>query len=620
MAPARSRHDDGWTWEGAAGLQRQGARFLTAAVIAGLGVAAIWAPSAALEDVRFRTPGATPDLADALRAASLLRDVEQTTDDIQELLATMRAEYGRLLSVLYAEGHFDGTISITADGREAATIPPLDPPADIERITVTVEPGPLYSFGEARIGPLAPATELPEGYAAGATAGTAVIRDAAEAAVAGWREAGHPKAEPGDERIVARHGVDRLDASIAIQPGPLARLGQLRFAGGDTVRPERLRAIAGWPAGRVFDPDLLARTATRLRRTGTFRSVALTEAETLDAQNRLDVTAQLVPEAPRRFGFGAEFDTVEGLTLSAYWLHRNLFRGAERLRVEGEVSGVGGSTGGTDYAVNLTFGRPATIKSDTDLYVVAGIERLNEPDYTSDTATLGAGFLRRVGDNLTLEAGTALKFSRETDDRGETDYALLTFPLGAEYDRREDPLNPVGGYYVKLDVTPFVGLNDDTGTGGRLTFDGRGYYGVGAEDRFVVAGRLQFGSIAGADLVEVPNDYRFYSGGGGTVRGQSYQSLGVMIDGADSGGASFLGASAELRAGVTEKIQLVGFYDYGMIGEEAFPGRDADSHSGAGLGLRYLTRIGPIRLDVAMPTSGKSGDDFQIYVGIGQAF
>ena len=410
---------------------------------------------------------------------------------------------------------------------------------------------------------------------------------------------------------------------MEVVPGPRARLGQLRF-GGDAaqVREERLRAIAGWPRGRTYDPDLLQRTATRLRRTGTFRSVALTEAEMLRDGTWLDVTAQLVAEAPRRFGFGAELDTVEGLGLNAYWMHRNLFRGAERLRIEGGVAGIGGGTGGTDYNVNLTFGRPATLKSDTDLYVVAGVERLNEPNFTSTSVNLGAGFLRRVGDNLILEAGAAIDLSRESDDTGDTDYALFTLPLGAEYDRRRpDGMNPVGGYYANLDVTPFAGLNEQSGTGARLTFDARGYRGFGADERFIVAARLQYGGILGAELTEVPNDYRFYSGGGGTVRGQDYQSLGVVLDGdVESGGASFAGLSAELRAGITEKIQIVGFYDVGLVGEEAFPGSESESHAGAGLGLRYLTRIGPIRLDVAVPVEGDSNNDFQIYVGIGQAF
>lgn len=137
-----------------------------------------------------------------------------------------------------------------------------------------------------------------------------------------------------------------------------------------------------------------------------------------------------------------------------------------------------------------------------------------------------------------------------------------------------------------------------------------------------LAFRGQLGSVAGPDLSEAPADYLFYSGGGGSVRGQPYQTLGVELPSGDTvGGRSFVGLSAEARVALTEKIGVVGFADAGYIGSEEFYDGSGTWHSGAGLGLRYATGIGPIRLDVAVPTSGPEVDeDFQVYIGIGQAF
>lgn len=105
------------------------------------------------------------------------------------------------------------------------------------------------------------------------------------------------------------------------------------------------------------------------------------------------------------------------------------------------------------------------------------------------------------------------------------------------------------------------------------------------------------------------------------MRGHSYQSLGVTVDGDDTGGRSFLGVQAEARVAITDKIGVVGFYDWGQVGVDSMPGSEGDSHSGAGLGLRYDTPVGPIRLDVAAPVSGPDDDsDVKIYIGIGQAF
>ena len=130
------------------------------------------------------------------------------------------------------------------------------------------------------------------------------------------------------------------------------------------------------------------------------------------------------------------------------------------------------------------------------------------------------------------------------------------------------------------------------------------------------------GSVYGPQLSQAPADYLFYSGGGGTVRGQPYQSLGVSLGGGNVvGGRSFLGLSAEARLKMTDKIGIVGFVDAGYIGAEQFYDGSGQVHSGAGLGLRYATGIGPIRLDVGVPTSGPAtGENFQVYIGIGQSF
>ncbi|MFB1023823.1 MAG: BamA/TamA family outer membrane protein, partial [Octadecabacter sp.] len=134
--------------------------------------------------------------------------------------------------------------------------------------------------------------------------------------------------------------------------------------------------------------------------------------------------------------------------------------------------------------------------------------------------------------------------------------------------------------------------------------------------------RGQIGSILGADAADVPASYLFYSGGGGTVRGQPRQSLAVDLGGGNEiGGTSFFGAQFEARVDVTDTIGVVGFYDTGFVGTDAIPFENGDWHAGAGLGLRYDTGIGPIRLDLATPASGdEAGQRIEVYIGIGQSF
>ena len=590
------------------------------AVFSGLLGLALSGPSAALDRIDLFAVGASGPLRDRLANASLLAAaVRDRVTDPQALVAAARAEYAQLLEALYAEGHFGPEISVTIDGREAAAIPPFEEPKRISVIRVLVRPGPVFRFDEARATPLAPGTMLPEAFRRGEIARTGTLIDAAGAAVDGWEARGHPKADVGGQDLAVRHADSEMDARIFLDPGPQLSFGALTAPGTENVRPRAIRRIIGWPEGALVTPDAQRQVAERLRRTGAFRSVVLRENDIPNPDGTLDHELLLVEEKPRRFGFGGELSTEEGLSLSAYWMHRNLTGGAERLRFDGEVAGIGGQTGGVDYDVSARFERPGTFFVDTDLFVELGYARLSEPDFTSNVIEGGVGLKRIVNDQLTIEAGIAGYSSNVTDATGTGSFQLLALPLHLTWSTRDDELDATEGRFIDGNVTPFLGFSD-AGSGVRITLDARTYRPLGSEGRFVFAARGQLGSVIGPALGEVPADLRFFSGGGGTVRGQPYQSLGVDVGGDLTGGLSFAALSAELRTGLSDRIGLVGFADVGYVGDTALPGDGGEIHAGAGLGLRYNTGLGPLRLDVAVPVTESPGDTLFFYVGIGQAF
>ncbi|MCC5985261.1 MAG: outer membrane protein assembly factor [Rhodobacteraceae bacterium] len=576
----------------------------------------------AFERLVFNTPGADPGLRTALERASLLRnaDAEGVSDPL-EVFSIARVEYGRLIGILYEAGHYSGTISVRIDGREAADISPLNPPAQIGTIEVAVNPGPRFTFGRAQIGPLVPGAQAPAAFATGQPARSTVIRDAARDAVDDWRDIGHAKAEPADQDIVADHRAQQLDASVTIRPGPRLAFGNLQPDGNEQVRTERVIAIAGLPTGEVFSPQAAQRSATRLRRTGAFASVALREAETPNPDGTLDFDVALVEAPQRRIGAGAEYDTEDGVRLSAFWLHRNLLGGAERLRLEAEVGGLGARSGGVDYRLSAEFSRPATFTPDTIFNLGALLESEDQRDFLARRAELRAGITHIFSDTLTGDAALAYQFERARFGPGRSlraDYSTIALPLGLTWDRRDDTLNPTSGFFVAATAKPFFGLQD-ADSGAQTTLDARGYFSADGEGRFVLAGRAQLGAVFAADIARTPRRLLFYSGGGGTVRGQPFESLGVTSGGVTSGGQGFAAFSGELRAGVTENVGLVAFADAGYVSEGAFSGA-SDWHAGAGVGLRYDTPVGPLRLDLGFPVGGDTGRGLQVYIGIGQAF
>lgn len=584
-----------------------------------LSFALLLLPLQAGAQIRFDVPGGSEELIEQLQQASIVYREAEADDRLpQDIIAAARADYARLLAQLYEYGYFGPEISIRINGREAATLTPFDAPTAITSIEIRIDPGRPFTLGRAEIGPLAPETTLPDGFRPGAPATTPILREAAEAGISAWRQTGHAVARVAGQEIVARHPQAQLDVAIRLDPGPVLRFGALVPEGEDRMRPERIREIAGLPTGEVFNPDELDRAQDRLRRTGVFRSVALRERPPTP-DGTMDITAELVEAPPRRFGFGAEVSSTEGARLTGYWLHRNLFGGAERLRFDAEISGISSVDGGLDWLLSAEIDRPATFTPDTLLRANVAIEYLDEPSFVETLISGGVGVEHRFSDTITAELGIALRYSDITDGFGDRTVTMVQLPAALTYDSRDDPLDARSGLYGSLELIPFAVLDGDGGI--RATLDARGYYAFGQSGDTRLAGRLQLGTVEGASILDLPPDFLFFSGGGGTVRGQDYQSLGAIQAGQSSGGRGFLGLSAELRHDLTDRIGLAAFYDAGYVSADPIWDDSGTWHSGAGIGLRYNTPIGAIRLDVATPVSGPgSGDRVYFYIGIGQAF
>ncbi|UYV37050.1 autotransporter assembly complex protein TamA [Rhodobacteraceae bacterium D3-12] len=575
----------------------------------------------ALEVQRFDVAGGDGDLREELLDASLVATRASEGDaPARDVLAAAQADYTRFLRVLYANGYYGGVIKISLDGREAAGISTFSAPPRFKTARVQITPGRQFRFDRAEVTPLPQGSTPPDGFRAGAVARSEVLQETVDGAVSDWRDKGHAKVRIADQNLRANHASSTLSAQLRLAPGPVVKFGNLRQTTPSAVRAERIQEIADLPRGEVFSPAEKKKAAERLRRTGAFSSVSLTEAETLGPGNTMDINLALADEKPRRFGFGAEISSLEGLTLSGFWLHRNLFGGAERFRIGAEVGGIAGQSGGVDYSLDARLDFPAAIRSDMTGYVVAALSYEDEPTYREWISEVGIGLVRHYSDTLEFELGVGLRYSETDDSFGDRRFFFLTLPGAVTWDNRNDKLDPTKGYYLRAEATPFVSV-DGNGGGMRFEADGRAYRNIGGDRDLVLAGRVQLGSVVGASLANLPPDYLFYSGGGGTVRGQPYQSLGVDLGGGSiTGGRSFLAVSTEVRAAVTDTIGLVGFVDAGYVGANGLFEGAGEWHAGAGVGLRYDTGIGPVRLDVAAPIGGATGDGVQIYVGIGQAF
>ncbi len=566
-------------------------------------------------------PGASKELRERIEETSSVTTADSRgLDTPLEILSAALSDYRTIVQILYDEGYFSPVVSIKLDGKEAADLSTLSVPAQINRAVITVETGPSFRFGKAIVQPVAPDTVLPEEFAPGKLATTGAIQQATSAGVQGWRDAGHAKAELANQTIIARHAQAQLDAQIDLDPGRRLTFGRMFIKGNTDVKHRSIEDIAGFPSGEVYSPAKIQKVGTRLRRTGTFSVVSITERETPNPDGTLDFDATFEDLPKRRLTFGVELASRDGLDVTATWTHRNVFRRAERLRFEAALRNIGGAED-LDGRIGLRLDQPDRLGPDDNTFWNALLERRNTENYNVTVASLAYGARRTFSDRLYAEASVGFQWSDADDAYGDgRKFRYFIIPFRSEWDERDSKISATRGFYLDAQATPFAGLSG-TESGIRLFGDGRAYTSLGTGGKLVLAGRVQIGSVIGPSADGVTPDFLFFSGGAGTVRGQPFESLGIPVGTGIAGGKSFLGFSGEVRGKITESLSLVGFYDYGTVDTSSFIGSDAENHAGAGLGVRYdLGGFGPLRFDLAYPVQGDTGNGLQFYIGIGQAF
>ncbi|PYE89287.1 autotransporter assembly complex protein TamA [Phyllobacterium leguminum] len=570
-------------------------------------------------------------------ASSLVADEDKPVSGAAGLLAKARGDYRRILQALYGDGRYGGTISIKVNGREAADIP-IDAELPSESaVVISVDPGPQFLFARTSISELAPPPSDPrdavkssedEGFAPGKVAVSGTIVKAELLAVDGWRRQGFAKAKTTKESVVADHRNDSVDVDIAVDPGRRAHYGSVAVKGTERMDPQFVARQTGLKPGEVYNPRDIERARKRLNRLEVFRAATITEADEIEPDGTLPMTLTVQERPLRRFGVGGSYSTLDGAGLETYWMHRNLFGKAERLRFDAKVSGVGSTDKKAfdpknySYLAGVTFTKPGIFTPDTDFVSSLIAEQEVLDAYTRTAITAQAGLTHIFNDELKGRAFATVSRARFDDDYfGKRDFLTAGVLGGLTYDSRDKPADATSGYFLEGVVEPFHEFEYGN-FAAKFTAEGRTYYGFGEDDRVVLAGRLKLGALAGPSASELPPDKLFFAGGGGSIRGYAYRNVGVVTStGVVIGGRSLVETSAEVRARVTEDIGIVGFVDAGYVGENTLPDFSEEMSIGVGGGVRYQTGLGPIRLDVAVPLNRRHGDpSVAFYVGIGQAF
>ena len=557
------------------------------------------------------------------------------------LIARARADVKRLRTVLQSFGYYQGAVTITIDGRHldslglGKALQALPNGADAT-VKIATSLGPLFHVGHIEVEGTVPAAikrrlGLPHallGLTSGAPARAADILAAGARLRRTLQNAGYAQAKvdpPVAYEDPLRHV---LNLQVHVTSGPRVRIGTIRIEGLQHVRASFLRRSLPIHAGQRYDAARIEQARQDLLRLGLFSSVSVRLGAT-GAERHAPLTF-LVQESKRyAFGINAAYSSDLGASGGLRWSDSNLFGSGQRLSASASAIDLGGTAStGAGYDARLGYDIPDFRRRGQTLGFSVAALRQTLQAYTQNGATAGVTLTRRFSSQWVASGGASYEHELITQEGQHNQYNLIALPLSAQFDSTDlaSPLlDPTHGYRISLTVSPTL----SAGASGQQLFaiiqgsiatyfDLHKLYAADPAGRTVLAARLIAGVAEGASQFGLPPDQRFYAGGSGTVRGYRYQSIGPQFpDGLPEGGTSMQAVNLELRQRVGAKFGVVLFADAGGVAS----GSTSVYRVGGGTGVRYYTSIGPIRLDVAVPTRQlPNGGRFEVYIGLGQAF
>ncbi|NWG45817.1 MAG: outer membrane protein assembly factor, partial [Alphaproteobacteria bacterium] len=425
---------------------------------------------------------------------------------------------------------------------------------------------------------------------------------------------GFPAAASSGFRVEADFEAATARVVYTVESGPRAIYGDLVIEGLERTERRFIRQLRTWETGEPVDLEALDAFRETLAETELF-SVITIEPGTPDARGRTPIRLTVAERPPRTVSLGASYSTNVGPGVEASWTHRNVFGAAERLEAELKLAQVLQGAGiGFSRPWNRINGRQGARLT---------LEREDSEAFMSQRITAAIDATSRLSKWWRARAAVELEASDSDDPVGGGSAYLLAVPLGLTYDSADSVLDPRKGLRATLELTPHGGTSDGEAVS-FLKADARAAYYIpfSEEKRTVLAFWAHLGSIAGAELALIPSVRRYYAGGGGSVRAYGYQLIGPLAANDDpTGGRSVAEGGTELRHMFTQTIGAALFVEAGTVTEAEYPDFGEDLLIGGGIGARYLSPVGPIRLDLAVPFDKRDVDDgFQIHISLGQAF
>ncbi|AMO71123.1 autotransporter assembly complex protein TamA [Sphingorhabdus sp. M41] len=566
-------------------------------------------------------PVSADDIRSLFEELSALEEADGKAANGAMVSARMQEDQQLLADIMTGQGFFDALVNGAVEL----------PETEGERLTVVlrVEPGRRYNLGEILFDAdtVVPEDLITRNFVP--ETGEPIVAErilAAEANIAVvLPQEGYPFAETGQRDILLDPDTGTGDYTLPVTIGPRSSYGEIITTSTIAFDADHIGVLSRFDKGELYDSRMVDDLRKALVATGLFSIISVKPTASgvtaPDGTEYATINVEQVAGPPRTLAGSAGYSTGQGFRLEGSWTHRNLFPPEGALI----ASGVAGTQ---EQGASLTFRRSNAGRRDRT--VELGISALHS-DFEAYEAFTGKLAGRISYDStpiwqkrLTYSYGFEILGSNEQDFnfttgvRDRRTFYVAALPGQVTFDTTDSLLDPTQGFRLSAKLSPEASLGSGTQIYGRGLVEGTAYYQV--DDGIILAGRARIGSIAGADRELIAPSRRYYAGGGGSVRGFGYQELGPKdIEDRPIGGRSLVEAAAEVRYRFGD-YGIVGFVDAGQVYTSSTPGFD-NLRYGVGIGGRFYTNFGPLRLDVATPINRQPGESrVSVYISIGQAF
>jgi len=563
--------------------------------------------------------GDSEELLRAFRQQSALEAERKDPANAAQIGRRANADADLLTQLLRADGYYD-----------AAVEPRTEKVGNALSVVLTADPGSQYHFASVDLPGLdsaePEAARLRDSFAV--KAGDPVVAtDVIAAGVSlttALGEQGYAGATLGDQDIEVNHQTHLATLVLPVNPGPVARFGSIHVSGRPAFSASHVALIARFKRGDPFQRSKLDDLRRALVAT-TLIANADIQVVPVQGGKAVDINVRLEPAPQHTIAGELGYGTAQGARLEVSWTDRNFFNpeGALTLR---------GIAGTNEQLLGVQVRRSNFAMRDQTLNLQFSASHQKYAAYTAKTVDLTAYIERQSnfiwhkkwtwsygGEWLgTIERGVFSSALTKTTRR----FLIAAVPLSLGYDGSDSLLDPTTGFRLSGRVSPEISFHGGHFSYGRAQFDASAYHPVGG--RVVVAGRVRLGTIFGSSLFNVAPSRRLYAGGGGSVRGYGYQQLGPKdLDGDPIGGRGLAEFALEARVRLKQlggNLGIVPFFDGGTLTSSARPDF-RHWRTAVGLGVRYYSLFGPIRVDVGVPLNRQTGDGpFAVTVSLGQAF